>query len=251
MPYPGGKGAAYQHHINLIPPHHVYLEPFAGHAAVFFNKRPAAVNILVEKNQQTILDLIHMLAERGIDAQPYSSDKFGMDGFKGEDADGNTYAVYNGCGLHFLESYFSGSPVRDAYVFADPPYVMSARSSQRPIYLHEFGDEDHRRLLHWAGSSLCKMQICGYTSALYDILDRGWNTYTYQAMTRGGRQATETIWYNYPEPSRLHDYQHLGDDYRERERIKRKAQRWVAGLERLPALERRAILARMELAGLI
>jgi DNA adenine methylase len=32
----------------------------------------------------------------------------------------------------------------------------------------------------------------------------------------------------------LHDYRYLGEDFRERERIKRKKQRWTDRLERLP-----------------
>ena len=41
-------------------------------------------------------------------------------------------------------------------------------------------------------------------------------------MTRGGRLATEWVWMNYPEPIALHDYRYLGEDFREREPIKRK-----------------------------
>jgi len=37
MKYPGGKNSAgtYQRIINQIPPHNVYIEPFAESAAVF------------------------------------------------------------------------------------------------------------------------------------------------------------------------------------------------------------------------
>lgn len=53
---------------------------------------------------------------------------------------------------------------------------------------------------------------------------------------------------NYPEPLELHDYRYLGRDFRERERIKRKKQRWKQKLSTMPALERYAILS--ELADL-
>ncbi len=48
--------------------------------------------------------------------------------------------------------------------------------------------------------------------------------------------------FNFPEPIALHDYRYLGEDFRERERIKRKKQRWVNRLHVMPALERRALL---------
>ena len=61
-------------------------------------------------------------------------------------------------------------------------------------------------------------------------------------MTRAGRTATEWLWFNFPAPVALHDYRYLGEDFRERERIKRKKQRWVNRLHTMPTLERRALL---------
>jgi len=51
---------------------------------------------------------------------------------------------------------------------------------------------------------------------------------------------------NYPNPIALHDHRYLGDDFRERERIKRKKQRWVRRLHSMPILERRALLSAIE-----
>jgi hypothetical protein len=64
-------------------------------------------------------------------------------------------------------------------------------------------------------------------------------------MTHGGPR-TEWLWCNFPEPIALHDYRYLGVGFRERERIKRKKQRWTDRLHRLPLLERRALLAAIE-----
>ncbi len=58
--------------------------------------------------------------------------------------------------------------------------------------------------------------------------------------------ATEWIWMNYPAPLELHDYRYLGDTFRERERIKRKSQRWVARLKKMPVLERQALLSAID-----
>ena len=44
------------------------------------------------------------------------------------------------------------------------------------------------------------------------------------------------------EADKLHDYRFLGNDKRQRERIRRKVTNWTEGLDRLPELERRAIL---------
>jgi hypothetical protein len=93
--------------------------------------------------------------------------------------------------------------------------------------------------------------ICGYQSDLYAQRLAGWHVHTYEAKTRGGAMATEVIWCNFPPPTQLHDYRFLGEDFRERERIRRKATRCVKRLARLPLLERQAIVAELERAGII
>ena len=54
--------------------------------------------------------------------------------------------------------------------------------------------------------------------------------------------ATEGGGMKFPAPGEVHDYQFLGETFRERERIKRKKARWAARLERMPGLERQALL---------
>jgi hypothetical protein len=71
---------------------------------------------------------------------------------------------------------------------------------------------------------------------------KGWHVYTFQAATRG-RPAAEWVWCNYPRPVELHDYRFLGDNFREREKIKRQQKRWKARLERMTPLQRQALLS--------
>ena len=47
---------------------------------------------------------------------------------------------------------------------------------------------------------------------------------------------------NFPPPVALHDYSHLGDKYRQRERIKRKKVRWAAKIAKMDRQERLAII---------
>jgi hypothetical protein len=51
---------------------------------------------------------------------------------------------------------------------------------------------------------------------------------------------------NYEKPVRLADYAYTGHNFRERERIKRKVNRWIERLKQLPALERAALLSAMQ-----
>ncbi|WP_203415563.1 hypothetical protein [Candidatus Scalindua japonica] len=52
---------------------------------------------------------------------------------------------------------------------------------------------------------------------------------------------------NYNIPVEVHEYRYLGNNFRERERIKRKTQRWTARLQSMPILERQALLSAMDI----
>src|SRR5262249_3339074 len=129
------------------------------------------------------------------------------------------------------------------FVYADPPYVMSTRCGGRRYYWHEYDDCAHERLLAVLAELPCAVMVSGYASDLYANSPlSAWRQMEVQAVTRGGGIAIERLWMNYPDPVALHDYRNLGANFRERERIKRKKQRWRDRLAKLDPLERAAIL---------
>lgn len=207
MAYLGGKSQSgtYQRIINLIPPHDVYIEPFLGSGAILRLKKPAAVSYGVDlaAPKPALLDRAHVL---------------------------------QGCGIDFLENFkWSGRE----FVYADPPYLHSTRGRAR--YQFEMSDEAHLRLLAVLKSLPCPVLLSGYPSAMYDDALTGWHREEFQVMTRGHTWATEVLWFNYPRPTVLHDLAYVGENYRDRLRIKRKRARWAARLKRMPALERAAL----------
>lgn len=217
--YPGGKNGAgvYQAIINQLPPHRVYIEPFLGGAAIMRLKRSAIVNIGIDVDAEVI-------SSPGLrEACPFATQ------------------LICGDSIQFLRDYaWQG----DELVYCDPPYLMETRSSHREIYRHELASaEDHRTLLSLLKTIPAAIAISGYWSELYDHELAGWRSISFQTVTRGGRLATEWLWMNYPEPVELHDYRYLGENFRERERIKRKQLRWQSRLERMPAIERYALLS--------
>jgi DNA adenine methylase len=221
MRYPGGKGGegVYQTIINRMPPHHVYIEPFLGGGAIMRRKKPATLNI-------------------GIDRDPEAIKAFPRT--EVAENDQGRFRFESGDGLTFLRAY---NFVGDELVYCDPPYLFETRNSDRTRYACELGDaRQHRELLDILTALPCMAMISGYWSKLYaDRLHR-WHSIRFAAMTHSGPR-TEWLWSNFPEPVELHDYRHVGASFRERERIKRKKQRWMARLHRLPMLERQVLLA--------
>ena len=221
MRYPGGKNSTgtYQTIINQIPPHKSFVEPFFGSGGILRHKLEAYVNIGVEIDPQV---LHKYWPEEERNKYPWLK-------------------IINGCGIEFLEAAKSLNS-QNTFIYCDPPYLIHTRQSQRNMYRFEMDERDHARLLLILTSLDCMVALSGYPSPLYAHYLSDWRTITYYQQTRSGSTVEETIWMNYPEPTQLHDYQYLGNNYRERERIKKKIARWTAKLKSLPSLEREAIM---------
>lgn len=244
--YPGGKGHCYQKLINLIPPHRVYIESHAGGGAILRNKRPARLNIALDIDPLVIENLRadHTATIGDAPGKIATTGDAPDNGYRTAKNNGTEeYRFINANAVEWLQSFdFHG----DEFIYADPPYLFETRKQKRPLYRFEYTVQDHIDLLSVLTGLDCKIMISGYRSELYADMLTGWHTVSFETRTRGGSWATEVLWMNYPKPTRLHDYRFLGDDYRERERIKRKTQRWATKWANLPQLERQAILAAIE-----
>lgn len=218
MTYPGGKngGGAYQRIINYMPPHDTYVELFLGSGAVIRHKRTAFKNIGIDLSQNAI-QLTKQLAPKTIRVEYQNISAF-------------TFLAQNTrLGLN-----------DDALIYADPPYLPETRKSG-DLYEFEMSKQDHEELLYALKQMSCMVMISGYRSKLYDAKLRNWTRIDYKAVTRQG-MVDEALWMNFDPPKELHDYRYLGDNFRERERIKRKKERWKNRLEKMDRLERLALM---------
>lgn len=213
--YFGSKAASglFQNIIAMMPPHDTYIETHLGGGAVMKRKPPTTNNI-------------------GIDIDPQPLSKFDCD---------YPVQLVNGCAHNFLANYnYSGTEL----IYCDPPYLVATRKSPRKYrYRFEYTEQDHLELLELLKSLPCQVILSGYPSALYDDLLGDWNRIELQAMTQGGPR-TEKLWYNY-DIDRVYWASYAGKNSTDRQRIKRKAQRWGNKYQALPKAERLAILACM------
>ena len=230
MNYKGSKNGSgvFQTIINQIPPHDGYIEGFVGSGAILRMKKPAIVNVAIDI-YTSCTDLLRE-AVPGV-------------------------VVINDDAISTLRSAVDrcGCPEASCFIYLDPPYLKvdidgkPVRKSQRDIYEHEFATvEQHQTLLTLIKSLNCMVMISGYWSKLYTRELSDWRTLSYNAMTRAGRVAREWLWMNYPEPIALHDYSFLGENRTDRQRIKRKIQRWEKRIKNMPVLEKRVLLQAME-----
>ena len=195
--------------IAMMPPHHTYIETHLGGGAIMKRKPAALENI-------------------GIDIDPEPLSRFTCD---------YPVSLVNGCAHQFLKDYeFDGNEL----VYSDPPYLLSTRTSKRR-YRYDYEEQDHIELLTILKRLPCPVIISGYASALYDDLLAGWNMTELQVMNQGGVR-TEKLWFNY-DIDRLHWARYAGKNFTDRQRIKRKAERWGKNYQAMPRAERLAVLA--------
>jgi len=211
MSYFGSKATSglCQPIIAMMPPHDTYIETHLGGGAIMKRKPAALKNIGIDIDPQSLADF----------QCEYSMQKV------------------NGCAHKFLADYnYRG----DELVYSDPPYLHHTRTSRRR-YRFDYEEQDHVELLALLKTLPCKVILSGYPSALYDKLLGGWRTTELQVMNQGGVR-TEKLWYNY-DIDRVHWASHAGKNFTDRQRIKRKAERWAKNYRVLPAAERLALMA--------
>jgi len=209
--YLGSKAASglFQAIIAMMPPHETYIETHLGGGAIMKRKPAAMTNI-------------------GIDLDPKPLREFTC-----------SYPVQliQSCAHDFLQQHpFTGKEL----VYCDPPYLAETRTSHNR-YRCDYRQQDHVALLAILNTLPCQVMISGYPSRLYDDYLGHWHHLELQAMSRGGPR-TEKLWYNF-ELDRVHWARFAGKDAGDRQRIKRKAQRWQQKYQVLPPSERLAILA--------
>lgn len=219
--YPGGKGGVgvYQTIINSMPPHDLYIEAFLGAGSVIRRKRPAQRSFGIDLDKKVIQSWRN-LSIPGLE-------------------------VIHGDALEFLRHWpWNGNDHRRTLVYCDPPYLKETRLSKKTIYQYDLPSiEEHVRLLEILLRLPCMVMLSGYSSPLYDSIIGHWRSTNFQTKNRAGKPTVETIWMNFPVPLELHDYHYLGRGFRDRERIKRKRERWKAKLLKMPELERQAVLS--------
>ena len=106
----------------------------------------------------------------------------------------------------------------DAFVFADPPYLLNLRGNKK-IYDNEMGEKEHIQMLEYMHEAKCKIMLCGYYDSekkggdLYDrLLEYGWKRYKLADLVQSCSNqkkkgiGEEFIWVNYELPPQARFY---------------------------------------------
>ncbi len=216
--YPGGKNrdGVYQKIINMIPESiNTVIEPFCGSAAILrrLPKDIKKIGFEIDPQQVLILKTMNELDDAFIS----NTDFF----------------------TTIKNPIYQQS---NTLAFIDPPYPEECRKQPLGMYVNELTDEQHIKLLKAIKKFKCKVIICSYPNSIYSKYLKGWQKTEYTAYDRRNNARTEVMWYNYDTNGKLYTYQHLGNNYRERYKLKVKINRLISKINNLPQQEKYAII---------
>lgn len=219
--YYGGKGSSgtYQKIIDHVRPHDTLIIPFLGNCALTRQ---------IQWPAQVIAN----------DLDPYIIDQW-------RNAElGPRLDLYNLPALDFLATVLKRPKLGRVVIYCDPPYPLDSRKSQQLRYSFEMTDHDHEEFLTAVRFLRVDCLVSTYPNERYAQQLSHWNRTEFQSQTRHGA-ATEWLFYNYPNPEVLHDARFAGNNYREREYTKRKADRWVSNYRKMKPHEQQLILGQI------
>lgn len=240
--YPGSKGGSghAERIIRQMPPHAVYVEAFAGTAAVFRKKAPSASSVLIDVAPKCCHRLrSYIVGPRGAAVGEGENRMFREWSESSFLRVEERITLINGDALEILPA-MAAVRASNALVYFDPPYLDSTRSKK---VLYDFDSKTesfHCAVLDMAKELPCMVMISGYRSELYAKRLRRWRCVEIPFMTHGGRRI-DRLWCNFPEPQILHDPRWAGANYRERELIKRRQKRWAAKFANMDPRIRQAV----------
>lgn len=211
----GGSGIA-QWLISLMPVHTHYVEAFLGKGVVLRTKLRASVNVGIEEDAETL--------------RRYWFDRGDVDWLE----------LICGDALEYLPRL--GLPPT-ALVYADPPYPGAVRiDTHRRYYTNDkLDDAWHGRFLDAMLALRCMVIVSGYENSFYNEKLAGWRTSWKWTIDRGGNRVREFVWLNFEAPALLHDPRFVGGNFTDRQRVKRKIERWRTKFKAMPAEERFAM----------
>lgn len=107
------------------------------------------------------------------------------------------------------------------FIFADPPYTFSTRTAGRKYYKHEFEESNHLEFLKIITEIKAKVMITHPKCRMYNEFLKPWNKIPFSYQTRQGI-FNDCLFMNYNTADiELLNYDGLGNNFIERQAIKR------------------------------
>lgn len=235
-----GSGV-WQRIISAMPEHDVYIEPFWGRGTIAKRKRPARYTIGIDRDPVAVSSGRDVALMFLADGTQWLADYFRLPLTQDSAAVPAGEAAHAEA-AHAAESSdpdctFGGVPWNRHFVYLDPPYLGCTG-----YYRHELTEAQHRVLCRLFLRLPCPAMLSSYwIPEYYTELADFCRREVIPTTNRAGQQVNEIVWMNFAPPIRYHDTRYIGDDRRERERIRRRVKTWSQGITKMEPAERQAV----------
>lgn len=219
--YKGNKAidGVYHKIINNIPKHSVYMELFAGGAAI-----------------------ARILYQVGAMAPECVLNDLDTDVTKALAAEFQLATVKNENAIEIIAAILSDQNFcHDKFAFLDPPYKLETRPNSPILYDNEMDDEDHVKLLYTILEAKFPIMVIHPKCELYDTMLNDWRQIEIKIRYHN-KTSIEILYMNYPEDLPLQCYNFLGKNWMDRQRIRRKGERLLKKITGLPKDEQNYLL---------
>lgn len=243
--YPGQKAidGVLQKLVNVVPVHSVFVELFAGSAAL--SQALYGSDLSVPQGNAVLLnDLAYFSVLDVNNCTGHSRDSVfcALDLTVINDSLANNRLLFSSnCAVDLLQ-LFSSIPDQGVVLFADPPYLHETRPSNTKLYQYEMSYADHCRFISSVLQSSHNCIVIHPECDLYNDSFSSWRSMPVK-IRYNRKTSHERIWCNFSAELPLHSYALLGVDSWDRQRIKRKVTRHLSKLRSLPIQEQRALVS--------
>ncbi len=221
MNYPGNKNipGLIQKIVNQIPECDFFYELFAGSAAVskFLSVRSRGVIFFINDLDPAVT--YNFVCSAGSTVSHVPADAI-------------------------IQQLISGAAGKETFVFLDPPYLHSVRPRSLNLYKFDMDVPDHLQLLLLVRDLQCNCMIIHPQCNLYDQELKSFRK-VHVTVWYHKKTSHEILYMNYPEPVKLLTYDVFGSDCWDRQRIKRKGDRFIKKINGLPIHEKNYLLSRL------
>ena len=211
--------------ISLLPPHGVFVEPFAGTSPLSAVKLPARRTIVIDCNPVVVAELEGLTSD-------WAEVTLG---------DGVVFMETLGDDGGAVECEKAEPLTARILVVCRPPAirVRTHLAKAKPFW----SEAEHRRFLRVANRLKCFTAVVARSSPLYETELAGW---TRVRLTRICSESRGYVsWLNFARPTVLHDYRFIGGNKSGCRAVRRQQERLINKLHQMRPVHRNAMLQRI------
>ncbi|MBP0902403.1 DNA adenine methylase [Mariniflexile gromovii] len=201
---------------------------------------PGVIEFLINRVPKSERYFSFFTGGAGLENSVYTRDVY----FTCSEKDKSLHGIHKGFYYNDYRSVIEDNVFTSAdFIFCDPPYLLKTRKSKKKLYKYDWETPEHIEFLNYImGLKKPRIMITHPKCELYDQQLKDWSIEEFEYMTRSGI-FKDGLYTNYNAADiELITYECLGDNFIERQAIKRQRKNIVNKFKNMDCKKRHAII---------